>query len=248
MITFDFTGQTAVVTGGTRGIGAAISAAFLEAGANVVATYGGNREAAEAFAAGQGANADRLEMRCFDVADYGAAQDFYRELDESVETLEILVNNAGVRRDGVVGMMPPEDWRRVIDTNLTGVYNMSKFAVHKMMQARYGRILSITSPSGRFGFEGQANYAASKAGVEAFTRSLAKEVAKRRITVNCVSPGFIDTDFISDLPAAQLNAYRESVPAKRFGTVEEVAACVLFLASRDASYVTGATLEVTGGL
>ena len=248
MTTFDFTGQTAIVTGGTRGIGAAISAALLRDGAKVIATYTKNQAAAEAFAAQHADSADRLELVCFDVGSYEAAAAFWRDVDTRHETIEILVNNAGIRRDSVVGMMPREDWQAVIGTNLTGVYNMSKFAVQKMMQNRYGRIVNITSPSGKFGFEGQANYAAAKAGMVAFSKSLSKEVAKRKITVNCVSPGFIDTEFIAHLPEDQLKAYRSSVPMKRFGAPAEVAQCVSFLASAEAAYVTGATLEVTGGL
>lgn len=248
MISFDFSGQTAIVTGGTRGIGQAISRAFLDAGAVVVATYAGNQAAAEAFAAELGEASSRLDVRKFDVSNYADVEAFYRGIDEAYESVEILVNNAGIRRDGIVGMMPPEDWQRVLDTNLTGTYNMSKFAVHKMMQSRYGRIINITSPSGRMGFEGQANYAATKAGIVAFTKSLSKEVAKRKITVNCVSPGFIDTDFIGDLPDEQVKAYKGMVPMRRFGSTEEVAHCVLFLAARESAYITGATLEVTGGL
>ncbi|OGV65678.1 MAG: beta-ketoacyl-ACP reductase [Lentisphaerae bacterium RIFOXYA12_64_32] len=248
MVSYDFTGQTAIVTGGTRGIGAAISTAFLKSGAQVIATYAGNRQAAESFALACGGISDRLTLHCFDVGNYSEVEAFYRQIDESVKTVEILVNNAGIRRDSIVGMMAKDDWQRVIDTNLTGTYNMSKFAVQKMMQARYGRIVSITSPSGRMGFEGQANYAATKAGIVAFTKSLSREVAKRRITANCISPGFIETEFITGLPAEQLDAYRGTVPLKRFGTPDEVAVSVLFLASREAAYVTGATLEVTGGL
>ena len=248
MITFDFSGQTAIVTGGTRGIGRAISEAFLRCGARVVATYAGNRAAAAEFTAANSAASDRLQLQCFDIADYDAVEAFFGWVDDTCESVEVLVNNAGIRRDGVVGMLAREDWQKVIDTNLTGLYNMSKFAVHKMMQARYGRIVSITSPSGRVGFAGQASYAATKAGMVAFTRSLSKEVAKRKITVNCVSPGFIDTDFIAELPPEQLKEYRASVPMQRFGSPGEVADCVLFVASAEASYVTGATLEVTGGL
>ncbi|MBT3375934.1 MAG: 3-oxoacyl-ACP reductase FabG [Lentisphaerae bacterium] len=248
MSSFDFNGQTAIVTGGTRGIGRAISQSFLDAGATVVATYAGNEGAAEAFAAELGDAAERLETRKFDVSDYEAVEAFYRDIDKDYASLEILVNNAGIRRDSIVGMMSLEDWQQVVGTNLTGTYSMSKFAVHKMMQSRYGRIINITSPSGQMGFEGQANYAATKAGIVAFTKSLSKEVAKRKITVNCVSPGFIDTEFIGDLPDDQMKAYKGMVPMRRFGTPEEVAHSVLFLASRASTYITGATLDVTGGL
>lgn len=246
---FDFSGQTAVVTGGTRGIGRAIVLAFLRAGAaKVHATYAGNEAAAAALRAEAGEHAARLELHRFDVADYAAVEAFFKALETRGETLHVLVNNAGIRRDGVVGMLAPENWRAVLDTNLGGTYAMSKFAVQLMMRSRYGRIISITSPSGKLGFEGQANYAAAKAGQVAFTRSLSKEVARRGITVNCVSPGFIETDFIADLPDEQAAEYRKLVPLKRFGKPEEVAHGVLFLAGREAGYITGATLEITGGL
>lgn len=244
----DFSGQTVIVTGGTRGIGAAVSTGFLAAGARVYAIYAGNRTAAEAFAAVSGAAAERLVLRQLDVSDYAAVEAFYREFDATGARLDVLVNNAGIRRDGVVGMLSPADWQAVLQTNLSGTYHMSKFAVRQMMRNRYGRIVSITSPCGKMGFEGQANYAAAKAGQVAFTRSLSKEVARRGITVNCVSPGFIETDFIADLPAEQAQKYREMVPLRRFGKPDEVARAVLFLASRDAAYITGATLDVTGGL
>ncbi len=245
---YDFSGQTILITGGTRGIGRAVSEAFLDAGATVLAVYAGNRQAADAFAAAHAAAADRLEVHALDVGDYPQVERFFKELDGRHARLDVLVNNAGIRRDAVVGMMPPESWQQVIQTNLTGTYTMSKFAVLKMMQARYGRIVTITSPSGVIGFEGQANYAASKAGQVAFCRSLAREVARRNITVNCVSPGFIATDLIADLPAEQAAAYRQMVPLRRFGEPPEVAAAVLFLASSAAAYITGAVLDVTGGL
>lgn len=247
MISFDFSGQTVLVTGGTRGIGAALSQAFYEAGARVVALYGGNHARAEEFAAGF-ADRSRLAVRCVDVADYAAVEGFFRALPELCESLEVLVNNAGIRRDGIVGMLSPEEWGAVLDTNLGGTYAMSKFAVQAMMGNRYGRIVNITSPSGRLGFAGQANYAASKAGQVAFAQSLAKEVAKRNITVNCVSPGFVETEFIVGLPEEQLKAYRASVPLRRFARPEEVAQAVLFLCSEEAAYITGTVLEISGGL
>jgi 3-oxoacyl-[acyl-carrier protein] reductase len=248
MISLDFTGQAALVTGGTRGIGRAVAQALLDAGARVIAVYAGNQAAADAFAEANPAAAGRLELCRLDVGNHADVEEFYRSVDSRYPTLEVLVNSAGIRRDAVVGLMGVADWQQVIDTNLTGVFNMTKFAVQRMVTARYGRIVTITSPSGKLGFEGQANYAASKAGQVAFSRSLSKEVARRKITVNCVSPGFIDTDFIRDLPEAQLAAYRETIPLRRFGQADEVAAAVLFLASRQAAYITGATLEVTGGL
>jgi 3-oxoacyl-[acyl-carrier protein] reductase len=248
MIHYDFSGQTAIVTGGTRGIGAAVSAAFLKAGAKVIATYGGNREAAEAFAAAQGEFAERLELHCFDVSDYSQAEEFFKEFDKNHARLDILVNCAGIREDSVLAMMPTATWQRVLEVNLNGAYHMAKLSVLRMMQNRYGRIVFLTSPVGRIGFAGQANYAASKAGLVAMCKALSKEVARRKITANCVSPGFIDTDFIGNLPPEQLKEYQNMVPLKRFGRVEEVANAVLFLASEESEYTTGMVLEISGGL
>ncbi|MHB8788913.1 MAG: 3-oxoacyl-ACP reductase FabG [Desulfobulbaceae bacterium] len=244
----DFSGQKAVVTGATRGIGRAIALALLEGGATVIGVYGGDSEAAEKFRAECASFGDRLHLHRCDVSDYPAVESFYEQVEQRFDTIDILVNNAGIRRDGVLAMMPEEDWRRVLDVNLTGGYVMSKFAVQLMLKQRYGRIIFITSPMARLGFAGQANYAASKAGQIGMMRSLSKETAKRNITVNCVSPGFIDTDLLSDLPEAQAKEYKNLVPLRRFGTPEEVAAAVLFLAGRSASYITGAVLEVTGGV
>ncbi|NIQ02870.1 MAG: SDR family oxidoreductase [Nitrospinaceae bacterium] len=245
---FDFTDQTVIVTGGTRGIGKGLTQAFLKAGATVIATYRSNATAAEEFRESQEACEDRLHLRQFDVGSHREVVSFYRFVEENFEKIDVLVNNSGIRRDSIVGMMAAEDWKQVIDTNLTGTYHMSKGAVQNMMRQKYGRIVNITSPIARFGFAGQANYAATKAGQEAFTRSLSKEVASRNITVNCVSPGFIDTDFIADLPDDQKARYLEMVPLKRFGTVEEVSRTVLFLAARESGYINGAVLEITGGL
>jgi len=241
-----FENQVAVVTGGTRGIGRGVTETLLEQGATVVALYGGDDAAARAFIAGNGS--ERLSAEKVDVSDYAAVERFFDLFAEKHERLDILVNNAGIRRDAVVGMMSDENWRSVIDINLTGTFNCSKFAVQAMMKRKYGRIINMTSPIGVFGFAGQANYAASKAGQVALTKSLSKEVASRKITVNCVSPGFIDTDFIGDLPDEQVAAYKKMVPARRFGMVSEVARCVSFLASPESAYINGAVLEITGGL
>ena len=147
-----------------------------------------------------------------------------------------------------MALMDSENWQRVLDVNLTGTFLMSKQAVLFMMQNKFGRIINITSPVARLGFTGQANYAASKAGQIAMTKTLAKEVGKKKITVNCVSPGFISTDFIDDLPKEQLAEYKKLVPMRRFGTVDDVANAVIFLAGKSSSYITGTTLEITGGL
>lgn len=247
-VTFDLFGQTAVVSGGTRGIGAAVSRALLRAGATVVATYATNREQAEAFCTSVGDEAERLRVVSFDVADYAECERFFATFDERHERLDILVCNAGIRRDAVVALMPEDDWRRVLDVNLSGTFHLCKLAVQRMVTNRYGRILCITSPSERIGFPGQGNYAASKAGQVALVKSLAKEVARRGITVNAVSPGFTETDLIADLPAEQAKAYRTQVPLRRFAKPEEVAYAVCSLAAPEAAYITGAVLEVSGGL
>lgn len=244
----DFSGRKVIVTGGTRGIGAAITEAFLAQGADVTALYGGNDKAAEAFKEKNKSAEGDLETVKLNVSDYENAEKFFGEFIEKHEKLDVLVNSAGIRKDAVVGMMKKEEWDEVINVNLTGTFIMSKLAVMAMMRKKYGRIINITSPSGKIGIEGQANYAASKAGQVAFTKSLAKETASRKITVNCVSPGFIETDLISDIPEEMREAYKKSVPLKRFGQPEEVAPAVLFLSSENASYITGTVLEVTGGL
>jgi NAD(P)-dependent dehydrogenase (short-subunit alcohol dehydrogenase family) len=244
-----FAGEVAVVTGGTRGIGAAITRAFLAAGARVHAIYGSNEDAAQAFARSSGDAAERLTIARLDVADYAAVESFWRALDvREPNGVQILVNNAGIRRDAIVGTMKPEDWNQVIATNLSGSFYMSRFAVQSMLRQRYGRILFVTSPAAQFGFQGQANYAASKAGQIGLMRSLAREVAKKKITANCVSPGFIDTELLADLAPEVAASHLASVPLGRLGRPDEVAYAVLCLASREATYINGATLEVTGGL
>ncbi len=248
----DFNGRKAVISGATKGIGKAIAKAFLEAGATVIGVYGSDRDAAGAFMQEWETHAAQVENRLFlyrcDVSDAAAVEQFYAEVETKFDTIDILVNNAGIRRDAVLAMMHADDWRRVIDVNLTGTFNMSKKAVLLMMKQKYGRIIHITSPMAHLGFAGQANYAASKAGQIGMMRSLCKETAKRKITVNCISPGFIDTELLEGLTAEQLDTYKKMVPMKRFGRTEEVAAAVLFLAGEQASYISGAVLEVTGGL
>ena len=241
-----FEGQYVIITGGTRGIGAGIAKSFLAEGAHVLVTYSGNDAAAEAFVNDNAEYKDKITTAKFNVANYDEVEAFFKELP--IPQVDVLVNNAGIRKDNIVGMMDIKDWQQVIDINLTGTFNMSKFTVMEMMKKRYGRIVNITSPCSHFGFQGQSNYAASKAGQIGLMRSLSKEVAKRKITVNCVSPGFIGTELIDDLPEALVKEYKASIPLKRFGTVEEVATCVKFLASKESSYVTGTTIEVTGGL
>jgi 3-oxoacyl-[acyl-carrier protein] reductase len=247
-----FEGQTVVVTGGTRGLGRAIARGFLEDGARVYALYRSGEQAARAFAdecAPLDAEGERLRLRQVDVTDAAAVEAFWTAVEgECPQGVQVLVNNAGIRRDQLLAMMSPADWSAVLDTNLTGSFLMSRFAVRNMLSQRYGRIVMITSPAAAHGFEGQANYAASKAGQIGMMRSLAREVARKGITVNCVSPGFVDTELLADLPQDALNKHKASVPMRRFGRPEEIAWAVKSLASREASYVTGTTLEVAGGL
>lgn len=243
-----FTNQKAIITGATKGIGRAIAEAFLNKGATVIGIYSGDEAAASAFTAAYPETEGRLLLHKVDVSDYQAVEAFCREIEEQFETVDILINNAGIRRDAVLAMMRQQDWQRVLDVNLTGGYSMCRFTLPLMLKQKYGRIIFITSPMGHLGFTGQANYAASKAGQVGLMKSLSKEVAKRKITVNCVSPGFISTDFIGDLSEEQVKEYKKLVPAGRFGTPEEVADAVLFLADKKAAYINGAVLEVTGGL
>lgn len=245
---FDFTQETAIVTGGTRGIGAGISRSFLKNGAYVIATYSGNDEAALAFKESLGEMGERLSLRKFDVSSFKECEAFFNSLETEGQSVQILVNNAGIRRDNIVASMSEEDWGRVMDVNLTGTFNMTKFAILHFMKKRYGRIINMSSIGGSLGLPGQANYAASKAGQIAMAKSISKEVGKRGITINCVCPGFIETELISDLSEEQVKEYKASVPLKRFGSVDDVAHGVLFLASKQSGYITGTSLEITGGL
>lgn len=244
----DFSGQKVIVTGATRGIGRSIATAFLQAGADVIAVYSSNQKAAEEFRHQCGDHGSKLHLFQCDVASHDAVEELFAAIEEQFDVVDVLVNNAGIRRDGVVAMLAQDDWQRVIDVNLTGTFNMSKQAVMLMMKQKYGRIINITSPMSRLGFAGQANYSASKAGQIAMMHSLAKEVAKRKITVNCVSPGFIETELLDDLTAEQISGYKKLVPLRRFGTTDEVAHAVLFLASARAAYITDSVLEVSGGI
>jgi len=245
---YDFKGQTVIVTGGTRGIGKAIAESFLKAGAKVIVTYSTNEAAVARFKQDNSQFAKNIDIQKLDVTKYEEVEKFFRYIETNYESFEVLVNNAGIRKDSVLAMMKESDWHDVMNVNLTGTFFMCKFAIKILMRRRYGRIINISSVMERYAFEGQANYAASKAGLIALTKSLSKEVATRGITVNCVSPGFIATELIQDLPDKLRETYLARIPVKRFGSPEEVAACVLFLASKEASYVTGSTLEVSGGL
>ena len=240
----NFKDQIIVVTGGTRGIGRGITQAFLDAGAKVIATYVSNEKMALDFKN----QAENLTVKKCDVKDESAIMNLFLDIEKEFGSVHVLINNSGIRKDNLTASMQLHDWNEVINTNLTGTFLMSKHAVLLMMKSRYGRIVNISSIGGSLGLPGQANYAASKAGQIAISKTLSKEVAKRGITVNNVCPGFIDTELIADLPEEQKKEYMKEVPMKRFGKVEEVASAVLFLASKEASYITGASLEITGGL
>lgn len=244
----NFNDQRVIVTGGTRGIGRGITESFLKDGATVIATYANNDEAAKLFKEEMVQYGEKLILKKYDVSKSSECEQFFNELENEVPSIEILINNSGIRQDNLTASMTEDQWDRVIDINLKGTFNMSKFAVLHMMKNRYGRIINISSIGGVLGLPGQANYAASKAGQIAISKTLSKEVAKRKITVNNIAPGFIETELISDLPEDQVKEYKSQVPMKRFGTVDEVAAAVKFLASREASYISGTTIEVSGGL
>ena len=245
-IKYDFLDKIVIVTGGTKGIGKSMAEAFTSFGARVIVTYASDDTAAQNFKAAVGTGL--LEVVKCDVSSYTGVENFFNDLEEKKTAVDVLINNAGVRRDSVLGMMKEDDWSRVLDINLTGTYNMCKFAVLNMMKQRFGRIINITSPGRNYGFEGQANYSASKAGIVGLSRSLSKEVAKRKITVNCVSPGFIKTELIDSLPDELRKEYVKMIPLRRFGTVFDVSPLVLFLASEEAAYVTGSVFDVDGGL
>ena len=244
----DFTGQKIVVSGASRGIGKGISLAFLQQGATVIGVYGGNRQAADKFQQECENFGNRLQLHQCDVSQASQVKTFFQRIEEEFDTIDILVNNAGIRRDKLLALMDMESWQEVLDINLTGTFTMSQQAVLLMLKQKYGRIINVTSPVATMGFGGQTNYGASKAGQIGLMRSLCKETARKKITVNCVSPGFIDTDLLEDLSAEQVKAYKKMVPMRRFGKVEEVAAAVLFLASREAAYITGSVLDINGGL
>lgn len=244
----NFNDQRVIITGGTRGIGRGITESFLKEGATVIATYARNDKAANLFKEEMLQYGEKLILKKFDVSKSCECENFYNQLVREVPSIEILINNSGIRQDNLTASMTDDQWDNVININLKGTFNMSKFAVLHMMKNRYGRIINISSIGGALGLPGQANYAASKAGQIALSKTLSKEVAKRKITVNNIAPGFIETELITDLSEEQVKEYKSQVPMKRFGTVAEVAAAVKFLASREASYISGATIEVSGGL
>jgi 3-oxoacyl-[acyl-carrier protein] reductase len=238
-------GATALVTGASKGIGAAIAIALAEDGWNVGVNYRSDKEGAEKTVKAiedAGGKAIAIEG---DVSDAnGVADDLLSKLEDELGPVLALINNAGITADGLMIQLEDEDWDKVIDTNLTAAFRMTRRAMRPMVKARFGRVINIASVVGPRANAGQANYAAAKAGLVGFTKTVATEVARRGVTVNAVAPGFIATSMTEDLPDAALDV----VPAKRAGTPEEVAAAVRFLASDDAGYVTGSTLYVDGGM
>jgi 3-oxoacyl-[acyl-carrier protein] reductase len=240
-------GKAALVTGASRGIGRAIALALGAAGARVIAAAR-SVEAAGATADAIVAAGGSARPISLDIADEKSVESAMAEVLKEHATIPLLVNNAGITRDNLLMRMNKEDWNQVIDTNLSGIYRICRSLVPSMVKARYGRIVNVTSVVARSGNPGQANYAAAKAGIEGFTRSLARELASRNITVNSVAPGFIDTDMTGKLTEAQREALLSQVPMKRLGRPEEVAAGVTYLLSDQAAYVTGITLDINGGM
>ena len=244
----DFHGSTALVTGGTRGIGRALVEAFADAGANVAFTFRSSTDAAATLVETleeQGTEALSLQG---DVADLETAQAHVDAVTEQFGGLDVLVNNAGITRDGLMLRMSEEDWDDVIDTNLKGAFNFCKAAYMPMMRQQSGSIVNISSVVGTTGNAGQTNYAASKAGIVGFSKSLAKELGSRNVTVNVVAPGYVQTDMTDELDEETRSSILDAVPLDRLATPQEIAETVLFLASPAAAYITGHVLHVNGGL
>ncbi len=235
--------KTALVTGGTRGIGAAIAKRLKADGYNVAATYGGNDEAAAAFTAETG-----IKTYKWSVGDYDACKDGISKVEAEVGPVDILVNNAGITRDAPFHRMTPQQWQEVIDTNLSGVFNMTHNVWGGMRERKFGRVITISSINGQKGQFAQANYAAAKAGDIGFTKALAQEGARAGITVNVICPGYINTDMMSTIPEKVMNeVILPQIPVGRLGEADEMARCVAFLAADDAGFITGSTISANGG-
>ena len=244
MYEFDLKGRGALVTGATGGIGEAIARALHAKGATV-AISGTRRERLDTLA---GELKERVIVMPCDLSDRAAVGKLAGEADKALGSLDILVNNAGITKDNLFMMMKDDEWDKVIAVNLTSTFTLCKAAVRNMMRRRFGRIVNITSISGIIGNPGQANYAASKAGMIGMTKSMAREVASRGITANCIAPGFIKTAMTDALNEKQVEQIAQHIPTGTFGAPEDIAAATLFLASNEARYVTGQTLHVNGGM
>ncbi|HZF24260.1 MAG TPA: 3-oxoacyl-ACP reductase FabG [Burkholderiales bacterium] len=240
-------GKVALVTGASRGIGQATAVALGRVGATVVgtATSAAGAAAISAYLADEAIKGAGFKLN---VNDPAVMEQVLGNIESQFGSVAILVNNAGITRDNLLLRMKDSEWDEIMDTNLKSVYRLSKLVIRSMMKARFGRIINITSVVGSMGNPGQVNYAAAKAGIAGFSKSLAREVGSRNITVNCVAPGFIDTDMTRGLPEESKTALLAHVPLARFGQPQEVAAAVVFLASEGAAYVTGSTLHVNGGM
>ena len=235
--------RVALVTGGTRGIGHAISVALKAAGYKVAANYGGNDEAAQAFQKETG-----IPVFKFDVGDFKQCADAVKKIEAEVGPIDILVNNAGITRDATLHKMTPEQWSAVIRTNLDSVFNMTRNVIDGMRARNFGRVISISSINGQKGQFGQANYSAAKAGLIGFTKAVAQENAAKGITVNAIAPGYIGTEMVKAVPEEVLKTkILPHIPVGRLGEPEEIAAAVVFLAADNAGFVTGSTLTVNGG-
>ena len=240
--------KTALVTGATRGIGKGIAMKLAEAGANIAFTYRSSVDTANTVEKELSALGVKAKGYQSDAGDFAAAEELIKNVSEEFETIDVVVNNAGITRDNLILRMSEEQWDEVINTNLKSVFNVTKHVARTMMKQRSGSIINISSVVGVFGQAGQANYAASKSGVFGFTKSIAKELASRGIRCNSIAPGFIETEMTGELPEETRAEYLKAIPLGRYASTEEVANVVLFLASDLSSYVTGQTISVCGGL
>jgi len=234
--------KIALVTGGTRGIGEAICTTLKKGGFTVVANYAGNTEAADKFT-----KETEIPAYKFDVGDYEACQQAVKQIESDIGPVEILINNAGITRDGTIHKMTYEQWNAVIQTNLTSCFNMSKAVINGMRERNYGRIVNIGSINGQAGQYGQVNYAAAKSGIHGFTKALAQEGAAKGITVNAIAPGYIATEMVRAVPENILEKIVARIPVGRLGEASEIARGVLFLVGDEAGFITGSTLSINGG-
>lgn len=234
--------KVAIVTGGTRGIGEAISVALKDAGHTVAATYAGNDESARKFS-----KDTDISVYKFDVSDFDACQEAVGQIEADLGPVGILVNNAGITRDGTMHRMDFEQWNRVIQTNLSSCFNMSRAVIEGMRERKFGRIVNIGSVNGQAGQYGQVNYAAAKSGIHGFTKALAQEGAKCGITVNAIAPGYVLTDMVRAVPEKVLEKIISTIPVGRLGNPEDIARGVMFLVGDDAGFITGSTVDINGG-